>query len=246
MQIWGMGIASHDLTGDGMPEVFLTSQGDNKLQTTRRGGEPVPSTATSPSPAGLRRTDPFAGDNALPSTAWHAEFQDVNNDTYVDLFVAKGNVEAQPDFAAEDPSNLLLGRPDGTFVEGAEDAGILNFGRARGAALADFNLDGLLDLVVVNRRENVRLWRNVGSGDSAAASPMGNWVAVRLEQPGAQPRRHRSLGRGPGRGPYRRARGDDRWRPCRRAARLDPLRPGRCRARPRSGCSGPTATSGRG
>ena len=39
--------------------------------------------------------------------------------------------------------------------------------------------------MVVNRRENVRLWRNVGSGDSAAASPMGSWVAVRLEQPGA-------------------------------------------------------------
>ncbi|MGC2241330.1 MAG: hypothetical protein WA726_10870, partial [Acidimicrobiia bacterium] len=33
MQIWGMGIASQDLTGDGRPEVFLTSQGDNKLQT---------------------------------------------------------------------------------------------------------------------------------------------------------------------------------------------------------------------
>ena len=33
MQIWGMGIASYDVTGDGLPEVFLTSQGDNKLQT---------------------------------------------------------------------------------------------------------------------------------------------------------------------------------------------------------------------
>ena len=35
------------------------------------------------------------------------------------------------------------------------DAGIASFARARGAALADLNLDGLLDLVVVNRRENV-------------------------------------------------------------------------------------------
>ena len=37
MQIWGMGIASYDLTGDGLPEVFLTSQGDNKLQTLADG-----------------------------------------------------------------------------------------------------------------------------------------------------------------------------------------------------------------
>ena len=33
LRIWGMGIASYDVTGDGLPEVFLTSQGDNKLQT---------------------------------------------------------------------------------------------------------------------------------------------------------------------------------------------------------------------
>ena len=37
LQIWGMGIASQDLTGDGLPEVFLTSQADNKLQTLAAG-----------------------------------------------------------------------------------------------------------------------------------------------------------------------------------------------------------------
>ena len=37
MEIWGMGIASQDLTGDAYPEVYLTSQGDNKLQTLADG-----------------------------------------------------------------------------------------------------------------------------------------------------------------------------------------------------------------
>ena len=37
MELWGMGIASQDLTGDGYPEVYLTSQGDNKLQTLADG-----------------------------------------------------------------------------------------------------------------------------------------------------------------------------------------------------------------
>ena len=37
LQIWGMGIASHDVTGDGLPEVFLTSQGDNKFQELSDG-----------------------------------------------------------------------------------------------------------------------------------------------------------------------------------------------------------------
>ena len=37
VKIWGMGIASQDLTGDGYPEVYLTSQGDNKLQALADG-----------------------------------------------------------------------------------------------------------------------------------------------------------------------------------------------------------------
>jgi hypothetical protein len=117
-----------------------------------------------------------------PSTAWHPEFRDVNNDSLVDLYISKGNVEADPEFAAEDPSNLLLGNPDGTFTEAAEEAGIVNFARARGAALVDLNMDGMLDLVEVNRRENVELWRNVGWGDDREPAPMGNWLAIGLDQ----------------------------------------------------------------
>jgi hypothetical protein len=120
----------------------------------------------------------------MPSTAWHPEFADVNNDSLMDLFVSKGNVEGQADHAAQDPNNLLIGQPDGTFVEGAEAAGIVTFSRARGAALADLNLDGLLDLVVVYRREPARLWRNVGSGDGDVAVPMGHWAALRLVDSG--------------------------------------------------------------
>jgi hypothetical protein len=186
MQIWGMGIASYDLTGDGRPEVYLTSQGDNKLQTLA-GGTAQPRYTDIAFLRGVTAHRPFTGDVIHPSTAWHPEFQDVNNDALIDLFISKGNVEAQPDYAAADPSNLLIGQPDGTFVETAEDAGILSFARARGAALTDFNLDGLLDLVVVNRRENVKIWRNVGSGDASQPEPMGSWVAVQLEQPGSNP-----------------------------------------------------------
>ena len=184
LRIFGMGIASHDLTDDGRPEVFLTSQADNKLQTLAEGASGRPTYEDMALEAGVTAHRPFAGDTALPSTAWHAEFDDVNNDAFVDLFVAKGNVEAMADYAARDPSNLLLGQPDGTFVESAEAAGLMSFARARGAALVDLNLDGMLDLVVVNRRENVGLWRNVGRGSAAEPAPMGDWVALRLDQPG--------------------------------------------------------------
>jgi enediyne biosynthesis protein E4 len=179
MRIWGMGIASQDLTGDGRPEIFLTNQGDNKLQTLA-DGRSRPTYDDIALERGVTAHRPYVGDVTMRSTAWHAEFQDVNNDGAMDLFVSKGNVEAMPDQAARDPSNLLLGQADGTFVEGADAAGIMSFARARGAALADFNLDGMLDLIVVNRRENVKLWRNVGSGDGDEPAPMGSWIALDL------------------------------------------------------------------
>lgn len=180
--IWGMGIASQDLTGDGRPEVYIASQGDNKLQALGEGAA-GPSYYDIAIRRGVTAHRPAMGDNTLPSTAWHPEFQDVNNDGHIDLYVSKGNVEAMTDYAAQDPSNLLLGRPDGTFVESARAAGLLSFGRSRGAALADFNLDGMLDLIEVNRRENVRVWRNVGWGDAASPVAMGHWLALRLAQP---------------------------------------------------------------
>ena len=183
MQIFGMGIAGYDLTGDGLPEYYITSQGDNKLQTLTSGpGQPTYRDIAGK--RGVTVAQPFTGGDVMPSTAWHPEFQDVNDDGFVDLFVSKGNVSAQPDFAQKDPNNLLLGQPDGTFKEGADKAGILNYARGRGAALADFNLDGMLDLVEVNYGGGVKLWRNVGSGDASRAARMGNWLAVEASQTG--------------------------------------------------------------
>jgi hypothetical protein len=182
LQVWGMGLASRDLTGDRLPEVFITSQGDNKLQSLESG----PASPTYGDIALLRGVTaqrPYTGGDVLPSTAWHPEFEDVNNDGRVDLFVSKGNVEGQTDHAASDPNNLLIGQPDGAFVEGAEAAGIVTFEKARGAAVIDLDRDGLLDLVVVNREAPAELWRNVGAGDGPVATPMGHWLAIELDQP---------------------------------------------------------------
>ncbi|HEX7099286.1 MAG TPA: CRTAC1 family protein [Acidimicrobiia bacterium] len=179
LQIWGMGIASHDLDGDAKPEVYLTSQGDNKLQTLAADAS-GPTYEDIALQSGANAHRPFAGDTTRPSTAWHAEFDDVNNDGFMDLFVTKGNVEAMPEFAAEDPNNLLLGQPDGAFVEAADRAGLLDMERSRGGALADLDLDGDLDVVVVERRQPVKIWEQTGE--------VGHWLGVTLSQEG--PNRH--------------------------------------------------------
>ncbi len=183
VRLWGMGIASYDVTGDGYPEVYLTSQGANTLQTLVAGPS-SPAYHGETLKHGIEATRPVVGGDPLPSTSWHPEFEDVNNDGYMDLLVTKGNVNVIPDYAQKDPNNLFLGQPDGMFLERSEEAGIVSFDRGRGAALADFNSDGLLDLVVANLGTPARLWRNVGSGSADAPAPLGSWLGVRLHQDG--------------------------------------------------------------
>ena len=183
MQIFGMGIASHDLTGDGYPEVYLTSQGDNKLQTLTTGPD-APTYRDIALRSGLNAPRPFTGGDVRPSTAWHPEFADVNADGFIDLFVTKGNVSEQEGYATRDPSELLLGGPEGTFRQATEEAGLVRFDRGRGAAVVDLNLDGALDLVEVYLGAPVGLWRNVGTGTAEAPQPMGGWIGIRLSQDG--------------------------------------------------------------
>jgi hypothetical protein len=183
LRIWGMGIASRDLDLDGFPEYALTSMADNKLQTLAEvpgdGSPPRPTYDDVAYPRGAIAQRPYTGGDVRPSTGWHAEFADVNNDARPDLFFAKGNVAEMPDFAARDPNNLLLLREDGTFVEAGLEAGVasLETGIARGATLQDLNLDGLPDLVVTNRWENAEVRRNATEG-------AGHWMQVRLQMPG--------------------------------------------------------------
>jgi len=180
--IWGMGIASTDVTGDGLPDYFLTNQGDNRLQVLVPGAEgPVYDDLAWE--LGATATQPAFGGDPLPSTAWHAEFADLNDDTRPDLLIAKGNVEAMEDYAERDPSEILLGRADGTFLRPGRATGVVSFDRARGGAIADLDGDGILDLVLVQRRTPARIWRGIGSGTPAAPVPIGGWVELRLRQP---------------------------------------------------------------
>ncbi len=183
--IWGMGIAEADLDADGVPEYALTSMGDTKLQKLdEEADEGSPIYRDIAFERGATAHRPYTGGDLKPSTGWHAEFQDFNNDSLLDLFIAKGNVEAMGDFAQFDPDNLLLGQWDGRFAEAGAEAGIALKTKGRGGLIADFNLDGMLDLAVVNRGQPTSLFRNRGARSGDAAKPMGNWLQIELREPG--------------------------------------------------------------
>jgi hypothetical protein len=182
LTIWGMGIAETDFDADGLPEYALTSMGDTKLQKLDdEADENRPVYRDIAFEKGATAHRPYIGGDHKPSTGWHSQFADINNDTLTDLFIAKGNVQAMPDFAGYDPDNLLLGGFDGTFHEHGNTAGIALDTRGRGAVVEDFNMDGMLDLLVINREHRASLFRNLGAATEWGHRQLGNWIKIELD-----------------------------------------------------------------
>jgi hypothetical protein len=177
-KVWGMGIASRDIDRNGLVDVFLSSMGDQRLQEWT--GETAGFKDVS-FDRGTTAHKPYTGGDGRPSTGWHISLGDVQNDGMDDVFIAKGNVQQMPGMAIEDPNNLLVQNEDATFSEAGLKAGIASLHRSRGAALADFNADGLLDLAVVNRVAPLEVYRNT-------TKDAGNWLSIEPRQQEANTR----------------------------------------------------------
>ncbi len=222
LRIWGMGIASHDLDFDGYPEYFLTSMADNKLQKLAEipaDGKPKPSYADVAFAKGATAHRPYVGGEIRPSTAWHTEFEDVNNDGRTDLFIAKGNVAKMPDFAAKDPNNLLVQGEDGKFIEMGDKAGVASM--ATGPRRRALRFQPRWPHRSARRQPGLAR-RDLAQHDgNARPLPAGGTAPGRPE-----PGRHRRLDRGEDRRLYPAPRNHHRRRPCQRQDRLAPFRSG--------------------
>ncbi len=174
----GMGVDWGDYDADGWLDVFVTNFSHDVYTLYHNEAGERFSDATFR--AGL-------GEATLKSLGWSTRFFDYDNDGWTDLLAVNGHVypqvEREPvgtDYAQK--SQLFRNR-GGTFSELGAQAGpaLASAHLSRGAATADYDDDGDVDVAITHLHEAVGLWRNDGGAQA------GNWLSLRLRGSGKNP-----------------------------------------------------------
>lgn len=176
-----MGLAIGDFDNDGDPDIFIThwvAQGFALFQNLRYN------------PAQKNRAGPLHFEDVaemeggissltLGDIGWGTSFLDYDNDGQLDLFAADGSTFQEPN----DPTHLIPMKnhllwqksPEAGFYDvGSVSGSVFNeLHVGRGAAFADYDNDGDVDILVVNYQGHAMLLRNDGGNKN-------HWLEVRV------------------------------------------------------------------
>ncbi|MBZ5668615.1 MAG: CRTAC1 family protein [Acidobacteriia bacterium] len=166
------GVAIGDYDNDGYEDMFVGGVHGNHLYHNNGDGTFTDVTAK----AGLNKPDSQYGPLWSVGAAW----LDVNNDGLLDLFVinylawdvnteppceaAPGRFDyCHPRFYKPTPNQLFLNNGDGTFRDVSAESGIrAHPGKGMGVGIADYDLDGLMDIFVTNDKMYNSFFHNKG------------------------------------------------------------------------------------
>jgi len=162
--ISSMGVDFRDYDNDGREDIVVTALSNETYPLYRNLDGRTFADMTYPS---------RIGPASLPWSGWSAGLFDFNNDGFKDVFVANGhvmdNAELNSSRQSRQPNSVFLSRGDGTF----QSVELPGEAFHRGAAFADFDRDGRVDIVVTRLNEAPLVLWNTSAGT-------GHWIALCL------------------------------------------------------------------
>ena len=164
-----MGTDFRDYDNDGLPDIAVTALNGETFPIFHNDGKGAFHDAT------------YATRIAKLSVAragWAAGWFDFNNDGWKDLFTANSHVndvvEKVEAAVYKQPNAVFANLRNGTFDEASCPEMAASAKAHRGAAFADFDGDGKIDVVVSALGEPAELWHNVTGG-------AGHWLNLKLK-----------------------------------------------------------------
>lgn len=164
----GMSADAADVSGDGLADLYLGNSDFGNLYFADGEGSFYDVAAA------LGAQNAVA--NGDPDMVWGVALYDAENDGDLDIFAAHGDLWAPSDPSStltDAADSLLLQGADGAFTEVAPQLGIDTIESSRAVVPADFNGDGVLDLLVTGAVTEPHLWVSQGCTSGA-------WIDVRL------------------------------------------------------------------
>jgi hypothetical protein len=169
---YGMGVAVGDYDNDGWPDLYIVNVTKNQLFHNNHDGTFTDVTDKAGVGGGI-----FDGKKMWSVSALWIDY---NNDGWPDLFVSNyckwevnkdpfcGPTPQQRSYChpknyAPLPDTLYRNNGDGTFTDVSAETGIARYyGKGMGAAMADYDGDGFMDIFVANDTRPNFLFHNIG------------------------------------------------------------------------------------
>jgi hypothetical protein len=166
--ISGMGADFGDIDGDGLPDIVMTGLKNESYELfLNRGHGSFDDGSASSGLLNLSR----------PWSGWGCGLVDLDNDGWLDMFVAGGGLDVRDAQTNRVFQNEAMRSNPGHFTDVSNDArvGLGTPALHRGAVFADFDRDGRIDVAVTALNAPLELWWNRTPPNSDR-----HWLQLRL------------------------------------------------------------------